>query len=64
VPIETDDVRLRPGASEVERLCSNPARASEQIGWAAQWSLRDGLQATIDWIRARGAPQRVEEFVV
>jgi NAD dependent epimerase/dehydratase len=64
VPIETEDVRMRPGASEVERLCSDPSRMREHTGWEAQWSLRDGLQATIEWIRARGAPQRVEEFVV
>ena len=34
------------------------------IGWAAEHSLRDGLSATIDWMRGRDASNLVEQFVV
>ena len=62
--LESDEARLRPGASEVERLLSDPSRARAAFGWSPQISLRDGLGRTIEWIRARGAHRSVEEFVV
>src|SRR4051812_16021916 len=37
-----DDSRIRPPASEVERLISSPALAGELMGWAPRMSLRDG----------------------
>lgn len=63
-PVEHEDARVRPAPSEVERLCSDPSRAREAFGWAPQSSLRDGLKVTIDWIRERGARDRVEEYVL
>ena len=49
--VTIDEARLRPEASEVERLCADATRASELLGWEPQVSLRDGLLRTIDWIR-------------
>jgi len=46
-----DGARLRPDASEVLVLQSDPSRASELLGWTARTSLEDGLRATIDWLR-------------
>jgi NAD dependent epimerase/dehydratase len=51
VPVE-DASRLRPDASEVQVLQSDPAKARELIGWRAETSLEEGLAHTIDWIRA------------
>ncbi len=46
-----ETARIRPGASEVMVLQSDPARARELLGWEAATSLEDGLRATIDWMR-------------
>lgn len=53
IRIETEDTRLRPDASEVERLWCDNKKAAELIGWqpahAGLAGFRRGLQATIDW---------------
>lgn len=64
LPIEHEDVRLRPPGSEVERLLSDPSRARSAFGWNPRHSLRDGLRLTVDWIQARGLERSLEEFVV
>lgn len=64
LPIDQEDTRIRPAASEVDRLCSNPTKARNAFGWQPKHSLRDGLAITIEWMRPRGAHARVEEFVV
>jgi UDP-glucose 4-epimerase len=46
-----DAARLRPEASEVMVLQSDPRRARELLGWEAATSLEDGLRATIEWLR-------------
>lgn len=46
-----DPTRLRPDASEVAALQSDPAKARERLGWTASTDLETGLAATIDWIR-------------
>jgi len=51
VRIVTEDVRLRPSTSEVERLLSDDGRAKQLIGWSPQITLDEGLQLTIAWIR-------------
>jgi NAD dependent epimerase/dehydratase len=63
-PVERDDSRVRPSASEVDRLCSDSSRARAAFGWEPRYSLREGLTLTIDWIRSQGAQERVEEFTV
>lgn len=48
--VELDPQRLRPDASEVLVLESDPARARELLGWAPAVSLEDGLRRTADWM--------------
>ena len=55
-----DPARLRPEASEVTVLRSDPAKARELLGWAATTSLEDGLRATIDWLRTQPEPAEVD----
>ncbi|MBW8827702.1 MAG: SDR family NAD(P)-dependent oxidoreductase [Acidobacteria bacterium] len=50
--VVTDDDRLRPQGSEVERLLCDNTRAREWAGWAPQVSLEDGLRLTSDWVKA------------
>jgi NAD dependent epimerase/dehydratase len=49
VSFVTDPPRLRPGKSEVFRLCGDNSVISSITDWAPRWSLEDGLRATIDW---------------
>jgi UDP-glucose 4-epimerase len=46
-----DQRRLRPEASEVLVLESDPSRAREILGWKATVSLEEGLQRTVAWMR-------------
>ena len=48
-----DPARLRPDASEVLALQSDPSLARELLGWQAATGLEAGLVATIDWLRAQ-----------
>lgn len=50
--LRTDQERVRPDGSEVERLVSNNELASELLGWRPHVSLREGLLRTIAWIRS------------
>lgn len=53
VEIATDEQRLRPTLSEVERLWADNTRARELAGWTPQYAglegLERGLRETIDW---------------
>lgn len=51
VEIETDEQRLRPANSEVERLCCDNSLMRELTGFEPKFSLEDGLRATVDWLR-------------
>jgi len=51
--IETDEQRLRPEKSEVNRLWADNKKAKELIGWEPQYGDKDGfrrgLEETIEW---------------
>jgi NAD dependent epimerase/dehydratase len=51
--IETDEARLRPANSEVERLWADNAKARRQLGWSPEFGGRDGmrrgLEKTVQW---------------
>jgi NAD dependent epimerase/dehydratase len=49
-PIEIDDQRIRPEASEVDRLCANSLLLSQLTRWRPRAPLREGLTRTIEWI--------------
>ena len=53
--IETDDQRLRPEKSEVERLWADNRKASELLGWQPVYGgndgFRRGLEETVAWFR-------------
>lgn len=46
-----DSQRIRPAASEVERLLCGHAKARELLGWTPRVDLEEGLQRSIDWFR-------------
>lgn len=49
VRIVADAARLRPPASEVQRLCCDASKLRAATGWAPRHTLRDGLTATVAW---------------
>jgi NAD dependent epimerase/dehydratase len=51
ITIETDQDRFRPAASEVERLLAGTGLAQSLWGWKPRYSLQDGLDETIAWVR-------------
>ena len=51
VKIAQEDQRLRPPASEVERLCCDNSLIKKLTGLSPQHSLEDGLKRTIEWFR-------------
>jgi len=44
VEIETEQVRLRPEKSEVERLCAANTKAKSMLDWSPSYAGRDGLR--------------------
>jgi len=51
VEVVQDDLRIRPGKSEVKRLLCDASKAKELTGWKSKYSLEEGLKVTIDWIK-------------
>ena len=53
VEIETDEIRLRPEKSEVERLWADNQKAKEMLGWEPSYGgidgFKRGLKETVDW---------------
>ena len=49
VTIETDNQRIRPELSEVERLWCDNTRIREMTGFEPQVTLREGLARTVAW---------------
>ncbi len=52
--VTTDEQRLRPERSEVERLLCDASLMRSLTGWAPEVSLDDGLARTVAWFRERG----------
>jgi NAD dependent epimerase/dehydratase len=50
VPIETEELRLRPPGSEVMALISDNSRTLARLGWSPQISLENGLLQTIEFV--------------
>lgn len=53
IEIESDETRLRPANSEVERLWAHNRKAAEILGWSPEYAGREGfrrgLQETVAW---------------
>ena len=49
--IISDDVRLRPEKSEVERLLGSAEKIKSLTKWEPSFNLEQGLQQTIEWFR-------------
>lgn len=57
--IITDDIRLRPEKSEVERLFGSNKKILEITNWKQNVSLDEGLKLTIDWF---SKPENLQRY--
>ena len=60
--IEADAQRVRPAKSEVGRLLAGTALAEELMGWTPRFSLDEGLDRTIAWVRENLEMFRVDQY--
>lgn len=64
ITIATDEERLRPGASEVDRLLAANARAKDVLGWEPAISLEEGLERTVEWMKVHRARYREGVYAI
>jgi len=62
VEIHGDEARLRPGTSEVHRLCCENGKAQRILAWRPQYSLEEGLQRTVDWFKQSDYPHEPRRY--
>ena len=64
VEVEADPQRMRPAASEVERLHADASLAKARLGWTPSVSVEDGLARTVAFIRDNPDLYRPAEYAV
>jgi dTDP-glucose 4,6-dehydratase len=64
VQIVTEEQRLRPDKSEVERLLADNSRARSLLGWEPKVQLEEGLKTTIEWLGENLRRYRTGVYVV
>src|SRR3990172_5839348 len=51
ITIQSDEQRVRPTSSEVERLMCNNEKIKKNTLWKAKYDLKRGLTETVDWLK-------------
>lgn len=51
IMVSTDDMRIRPIGSEVERLVCDNAKINLLTGFKPHYNLREGLSKTVEWFK-------------
>jgi NAD dependent epimerase/dehydratase len=64
VEIVSDDVRIRPEKSEVNRLLADNSKARELLQWEPRISINEGLKRTIEWISEHISSYKVDIYNV
>jgi len=59
-----EDDRVRPPASEVQRLLSDPSNARARLGWEPAVELEEGLRRTADWLASNAGWFSLAEYAV
>jgi NAD dependent epimerase/dehydratase len=63
IEVKTDSDRIRPASSEVERLLAGTELAQSLWNWKLRFSLDQGLEETISWIREHRSHYRDQVYV-
>jgi dTDP-glucose 4,6-dehydratase len=56
--ITSEDQRIRPARSEVERLLASNALAASLLNWQPAVGLEEGLRRTIEWVKSNRGKYR------
>lgn len=64
ISIESDEQRLRPDKSEVERLLADNTVARSILGWEPVVGLEEGLECTIEWMRQHQERYRPNVYTI
>ena len=64
ITIESDEQRVRPAGSEVERLLASNEKAGRLLNWSPRVSLEEGLEQTITWAKDHLHLYRPSHYVV
>ncbi len=64
VEVASSAERVRPVASEVERLVCDNRRILQLTSWRPRYDLDAGLRETIDWVRAHPDEFKVDSYTV
>lgn len=64
MPIKQDPSRVRPAKSEVMRLISDNTIAREICRWQPKYSLEQGLEETVEWIKKNIDCYRLDVYTV
>ncbi|MGL4772616.1 MAG: GDP-mannose 4,6-dehydratase, partial [Clostridium sp.] len=57
--IVTEDKRLRPDRSEVNRLLGSIKKLRELTNWNGKYTLEEGLKETIEWFKVK---ENIEKY--
>lgn len=64
VEVRAENRRVRPDKSEVERLCCDNSKLLKNTDWKPDYSLREGLIETIEWIKSHQNLYKPEQYNV
>ena len=62
--IVTDEERLRPDASEVQRLSGDATRLREATGWEPATDVRTGVERMIEWVSDHPLPASAHVYEI
>jgi NAD dependent epimerase/dehydratase len=62
--IEVDQSRLRPEASEVNRLIADNSQARKVLGWSPRFDVQTGLLRTIEWFAENADAYRDTSYAI
>ena len=64
IRVVSEDERVRPSNSEVERLCAQNAKARAILQWSPQYTLDKGLARTVEWVRGNVQQYRLGTYAI
>ena len=64
INIESEEKRVRPDKSEVDRLLADNTVARTVLGWEPAISLEEGLERTIEWMRQHLGGYRPDVYTI
>jgi dTDP-glucose 4,6-dehydratase len=64
ITVVSEDQRIRPENSEVERLLASNALAASLLKWQPAIGLEEGLRRTIEWVKANREKYRPNTYTI